>query len=264
MADSPIISLPTAGALAGTEALPIVQSSTTKKTTVQDIVDLASGSNLGSADLTSTSNTRKFTLNGSLASNTLVVEAASGSDIVQFRGDNSVHIPNGRIGLGTTPSSSIKLFTGSNGESYGHYVTGSFGAAAYTANTPNVRGFYVRRLPANSIGFSAESIISSGSNTMFEGSVASTGTANTTVFKLRAPISGAYTPDTLIAADIEFINAAQRNIGVVIDCDNGVVENTAIHIKNGDIKLPSGNVGFTGTGAYTTLTIENGIITNAV
>ena len=264
MADSPISSLATAGALAGTEALPIVQSSTTKKTTVQDIVDLASGANLGSADLTSTANTRKFTLNGSLSTNTLVVEAASGTDIVQFRGDNSIYIPTGNIGLGTTPSSSRKLFTSSNGESYGHYVTGAFGVSAYTANQPNVSGFYVRRLPANSVGFYAESIISTGSNTMYDSNVSSTGTANTTVFKLRAPISGAYTPDTLIAADIQFVNAAQKNIGLVIDCDNGVVENTAIHIKSGDVKLPSGDVGFTGTGAYTTLTIENGIITNAV
>jgi hypothetical protein len=33
--------------------------------------------------------------------------------------------------------------------------------------------------------------------------------------------------------------------------------------NNGDI-YTNGNQGFTGTGAYTTLTIENGIITNAV
>tara|TARA_R110002074_G_scaffold326821_1_gene497309 strand:- start:495 stop:842 length:348 start_codon:yes stop_codon:yes gene_type:complete len=40
MADSPISLLTPASALAGTEALPIVQSSTTKKTTVQDIAEL--------------------------------------------------------------------------------------------------------------------------------------------------------------------------------------------------------------------------------
>ena len=109
MADSPISSLVTAGALAGTEALPIVQSSTTKKTTVQDIADLASGSNLGSADLTSTSNTRKFTLNGSLSTNTLVVEAASGADIVQFRGDNVVAIGTGTEILAGISGSALRI-----------------------------------------------------------------------------------------------------------------------------------------------------------
>jgi hypothetical protein len=41
MADLPISGLPSAGALAGTEPIPIVQSGATKQTTVQDIADLA-------------------------------------------------------------------------------------------------------------------------------------------------------------------------------------------------------------------------------
>ena len=43
MADTKISGLPSAGALAGTEPLPIVQDGATKKTTVQDIADLAGG-----------------------------------------------------------------------------------------------------------------------------------------------------------------------------------------------------------------------------
>ena len=43
MADEKISALPSAGALAGTEPLPIVQDGLTKKTTVQDIADLAAG-----------------------------------------------------------------------------------------------------------------------------------------------------------------------------------------------------------------------------
>lgn len=36
-----------------------------------------------------------------------------------------------------------------------------------------------------------------------------------------------------------------------------------LQIDGGDIKMPSGNLGFSGTGAYTNFTIENGIITAA-
>jgi hypothetical protein len=43
MADEKISALPSAGALAGTEPLPIVQGGATKQTTVQDIADLAAG-----------------------------------------------------------------------------------------------------------------------------------------------------------------------------------------------------------------------------
>ena len=43
MANTKISNLPSAGALAGTEPLPIVQGGATKKTTVQDIADLAGG-----------------------------------------------------------------------------------------------------------------------------------------------------------------------------------------------------------------------------
>ena len=40
MADTKISALPSAGALAGTEPLPIVQGGDTKKTTVQDVANL--------------------------------------------------------------------------------------------------------------------------------------------------------------------------------------------------------------------------------
>ena len=43
MADEKISALPSAGALSGTEPLPIVQGGATKQTTVQDIADLATG-----------------------------------------------------------------------------------------------------------------------------------------------------------------------------------------------------------------------------
>ena len=50
--------------------------------------------------------------------------------------------------------------------------------------------------------------------------------------------------------------------GVQIDVSGGGT-NIALEIENGDIKLPSGNLGFTGSAFYTYFVIENGIITSA-
>ncbi len=50
--------------------------------------------------------------------------------------------------------------------------------------------------------------------------------------------------------------------GVQIDVSGGNT-NIALDIENGDIKLPSGNLGFTGSAFYTYFVIENGIITSA-
>lgn len=90
MADTKISGLSSAGALGGTEEVPIVQSSSTVKTTVQDIANLASSSNLGNADLTSTAATRKFTLAGSASTDNLTIERGDGTDIVQFKGNLQV------------------------------------------------------------------------------------------------------------------------------------------------------------------------------
>ncbi len=61
MADTKISGLSSAGALGGTEPVPIVQSSATVKTTVQDIADLASSTNLGNANLTADAASRVYT-----------------------------------------------------------------------------------------------------------------------------------------------------------------------------------------------------------
>ena len=50
MADLPISGLPSAGALAGTEPLAIVQSGATKQTTVQDVADLAASGTVTSVN----------------------------------------------------------------------------------------------------------------------------------------------------------------------------------------------------------------------
>ena len=90
MADTKISGLAAAGTLNGAELAVCVKSGVTSQTTTQDIADLAAGSNLGSADLTSTANARIFTLNGSLSTNTLTFEAGSGVDIQKIQGDGDV------------------------------------------------------------------------------------------------------------------------------------------------------------------------------
>ena len=57
-------------------------------------------------------------------------------------------------------------------------------------------------------------------------------------------------------------SASVSKTGIDIDVTGGTT-NIALDISNGDIKLPSGNLGFSGSGAYTNFVIENGIITSA-
>jgi len=52
------------------------------------------------------------------------------------------------------------------------------------------------------------------------------------------------------------------NICFQADARNGAT-NYALDILNGDIRVPSGGIGFSGTGAYTNFTIEKGIIISA-
>ena len=269
MSDKRISELTAASALDGLEKLPIVQSGSTVSTTTQDIADLAASGNIGDSDLSISDNTRVLTLAGALSTDSFKIRNSASQDIISFRGDKGVYIPSGTIGLGTTPVSGIKQMVSSSGDIYGVHTSGSFSVSNFVADTTSTRGFYARRVANNGAGFYGESTISSGSNIMYDSNVSSTGTANTTVFRLRAPISGAYTPDTLIGADVQFLNAATKNIGVRIDCDNATTENTALHIVSGDVKMPSGNVGLTETltfngsasGDVLTLTIENGVIT---
>ena len=70
-------------------------------------IALPSSSNLGNSDLTSTANNRIFTLNGSLVTNLLTIENGAGTDIIQFRGDNTIYMPTATIGQGTASSSDL-------------------------------------------------------------------------------------------------------------------------------------------------------------
>jgi hypothetical protein len=138
MADSPISSLATASALTGTEEVPIVQSGT-KKTTVQDIANLASGtgSNLGSSDLTSTANNRKFILNGSLLTNTFSIDDGAGLSMTKYTGNHTIthgvtgagnggvdSITQNLTNLAVLDTEAYKFVTASTG--YGTYMGLSF------------------------------------------------------------------------------------------------------------------------------------------
>lgn len=173
-----------------------------------------------------------YTLFGSLASNTVTFKNAATSDIIQFRGDNSVYIPTGVIGQNVAPNTGVgQYYMVGNGGNYGFYVGGSHAAAHFVGDgaTPNM--FFARKLDGGQKGFNAEASAPSTSS----------------VIGHRASIKGANTTP---------------NIGFIVDVTGGSV-NYALDIINGDIRVPTGALGFTGTGAYTNFTIEKGIITSA-
>ena len=121
MADSRISDLTAATTpLAGTELCVLVQSGDTVQATVQDIVDLASGSNLGNANLTADAN-RTYTLNGSLVTDTLIFKNAAGNDVLTIYGDRRINSSNQSgantssvFGYGAGSSSSFQTVTGYN------------------------------------------------------------------------------------------------------------------------------------------------------
>jgi len=77
-------------------------------------VALPASANLGSSDLTSTDNNRIFTLNGSLVTNLLTIDTGAGTDIMQFRGNNTVYMPTGTFAQGAV-APSTDLFTSYTG-----------------------------------------------------------------------------------------------------------------------------------------------------
>ena len=171
------------------------------------------GSNLGSADLTSAANERKFILNGAASTNKLVFENSSGDVVMQINGDKSVFIPTGNIAIGDTVTGAT------NGADKVRIISGTSKHGIYVENnTAKGHGAFIKFEPSASFGTGIGVLSNS------------------------------------------VINVAKR--GVEIDVTGGN-DNVALHIKNGDIKLPSGSKGFTGSAFYTYFVIENGIITNA-
>jgi len=177
-----------------------------------------------------------YTLFGSLASNTVTFKNAATNDIIQFRGDNSVYIPTGVVGHNVVPSTGVgQYYMVGNGGNYGFYVGGTNAAAHFVGDgaTPNM--FFARKLDGGQKGFNAES----------------SAAATSLVIGHRASIKGANT---------------SINTGFIADVTGGV-NNYALEIVNGNIKVPSGGIGqsetvtFGGgsTGDIASMTFEEGI-----
>jgi len=151
-----------------------------------------------------------YTLFGSLASNTVTFKNAATSDIIQFRGDNSVYIPTGAVGHGMTPNAIIQYrLGGTHGFAYGLYVDGTYsvaGVRVLSTSAPNK--FTCSNIGNNQIGYNSE------------GNTAAT--ANRTAH--RAYINGTNTA---------------ANIGFTCDVTNGA-NNYALNIIDGDIRFGSG------------------------
>ena len=92
MADEKISALTSAGALAGTEPLPIVQGGVTKKTTVQDV-----------ANLKATPTLQQVTTAGATTTNSITVNNGTDSVIIQ---PNQIKISNG-TGYGTIAATNL-------------------------------------------------------------------------------------------------------------------------------------------------------------
>jgi hypothetical protein len=157
MANEKISGLDPSVTLTGSEEIPVVQTGDTVKTTAQDIADLAvGGSPLSTADQTiAATGTRKVTLGGSLVTDLVKFENSATDPLLEVRGDKSVTLPTGYLGVGTTAvgggfgghkfsvvnstgSSAIKvsqtgvngkalelLLSATSGSQYGFYVTSS-------------------------------------------------------------------------------------------------------------------------------------------
>jgi len=159
MADSTISGL-TSGTVAASDIFAFVQSSTTKRDTIQGILDLVpASSNLGTSDLTSTANSRVFTLNGATSSNTFTIETSAGTDIVQFRADKAIYIPTGGASFGAAPlvgTAQLRM-GGSNGEAYGQYIDGAYSVAGIRvlgATIPNK--YSCSNIGSNQVGYNSE------------------------------------------------------------------------------------------------------------
>ncbi|GAG60430.1 unnamed protein product [marine sediment metagenome] len=231
MADTKISGLAAAGTLTGTELVPVVKSGVTSQSTTQDIADLASGTNLGSNDLTSTANERTFTLNGALSTNLLTIDNSGGTPIAKFRGDDAIEIPTGVIGIGTgAVNSSVNIKT--VGNTYGFFSQGATTYGVWVSGSPTNAG----RFETSKAGGVAGYFSTTGtSGSKFTVDVRSTGAGSNT--SLRVNASGGSTNNAI------YVTAGDINIG-------GSVGLSATYTFGGG-----------GSGDIATMTYSKGILT---
>ena len=209
--NSKISNLDPAAGLTGTEELPVVQAGETVKTTTQDVADLVTSKDLGTDDLTSADNERRFILNGSLNTSLLTVESLGGVKIAQFRGDDTFYMPTGDLGIGGFPLAGVGQLrlSGTSGRAYGAYIDGSYsvaGVRVLSFTAPNK--FTCSNIGGNQVGYNSEGN--------------SAATANRSAH--RAYVVGANTAS---------------NIGFTCEVSNGL-NNYAIDVVSGDIRFGGG------------------------
>jgi len=141
----------------------------------------------------------------------------------------------GNVSINTNPSTIIQSLLSGSGVNYGYYATGSNSTASFAAQNTGTTPSMFLASKVSSTGFKAE------------GNTPSAATADR--FGFDCDFSETNSSDNVCFR----ANAANAGAG----------EAVAIEIVAGDIKLPSGGIGFTGTGSYTNFTIEKGIITAA-
>lgn len=128
----------TSDTLDGTEEVLVIDAGTAKKVTAQDVADLATGSNLGSANLTSSAATRTFKMAGNASTDYLEFQSNAGSAILKLRGDQAAQFT-GIVGVGVAPNTNQPLYASSSTHSRTAYFvnTAVNGAAFYAINTVN-------------------------------------------------------------------------------------------------------------------------------
>jgi hypothetical protein len=145
------------------------------------------------------------------------------SDILTIAGDST-------IGAGIAPASNTRFSLSNSGFTNGISITGT-GTFGYRLSGSTTNGCYIETTGANSGAITGIVTGATGTNTALRGTATTANTGN--------------------------------NYALVLNASGASGVNYAINLQSGDIALPSGATGFTGTGAYTNFTIEKGIITNA-
>jgi len=196
---------------------------------------------------------------GTTSSDELVnIQNNLGTVNTTFYGDGGLR-KFGKTGHGIAPSPSIDYFLSST-TAYGFYKSGASSVAHYCADQNTASGFYARRVPSNAYGARSESVISSGGNSLFFADVKTLGSGVTNSFLSEAPVNAVYDgTSSIIGFNAIHKNITSNNTAFRAEV-SGATTNLAIDIVNGDIRVPSGGLGFSGTGAYTNFTIEKGII----
>ena len=232
MADSTINGLSSGSTpLAGTEEVPIWQSSSTVKVTVQDIADLASGgtdTNIGTNDLTiSSSGTRKLILGGALSTDIFAIRnSADTESFFEVKGSGQVEV---------------------NAPFVADHYSVALGDITFRARdgmSPNNIGIY-GLVEDNTTGIYLSANSEQGHTPIhIFNRVLNSATGNLDSILIDSDNGNGLTEYRGI--NIDAINGGTTNIGVRLDVSNAT-NNYALDVVEGDFKFGTGNGSKIGT-----------------